>query len=395
MVAKASLAAPAPHPAGVLPIASVVLTGLASAAMIVAMPGLLASMSAQLDLTSSQIALISSSEMAGITLTTLVVAAWLHRLDRRRAALAGLVLIVAANLLSASAASFPVLVATRFAAGLAAGALQGIVSASIAATAIPERIFAIYLTANLTATAILLGVLSRLNAVGHPEWLFMIIVALAIGAILLRRWLPAGPMASATNAIKLARPRFLHGVAALLGTFVLLVGIGLTWPLVGMLGLERRFSGESVAGTLSLATVGGIAASVLVSAAGNRLGRRLPIVAGAAGLCISALTFVLGSGQTSFAAAAFLFMFCWVLILPYCSGIVARLDPSGRLSVLWMTMQFAGLAAGPVMAAGLVLSSTDLPFYGAVACFCIAAALTIHAERGSRSLSDPREGVAQ
>lgn len=381
----------APYSAGVLAIASIVLTGLASAAIIVAMPGLLAGMSTHLDLTSSQIALVNSSEMGGITATTLAVAAWLSKLDRRRAALAGLVLIIAANLLAAFATTFSVLIVTRFIAGLAAGALQGIVSASIAATPIPDRIFAIYLTANLTATTIMLGLLSQFSAAGHPEWLFMIVVALAVLAVLLLRWLPQGPAANAPKATKVAQYSYAYGLSALLGTFILLVGIGLTWPLVGMLGLERHMSGEDVASSLSVATVGGIAASVFVSATGNRLGRRIPILAGAAGLCIATLTFVLEHTQTSFTAAAFVFMFCWVLILPYCAGVVATLDPSGRLSVLWITMQFAGLAAGPVFAAGLVLSSSSLPFYGALACFCIATASTIYAERGSRSAPEPLE----
>lgn len=377
--------------ANLLPVASIVMTGLASAAIIVAMPGLLAGMSTSLDLTSSQIALVNSSEMGGITATTLAVAAWLRRLDRRRAALAGLILLVLGNLGSALATTFPTLMIARLVAGLAAGALQGIVSASIAATPLPDRLFAIYLTANLTATTILLGLLSRFSAAGHPEWLFMVVIAMATVAILLLRWLPAGPAADGPRAEKAARLPLMYGVSALLGTFILLVGIGLTWPLVGMLGLERGLAGEAVASTLSFATIGAIAASVLVSAGGNRLGRRAPISAGAAGLCLSALTFVVRDDQTSFAAAAFVFMFCWVLILPYCSGVVATLDPGGRLAVLWITMQFAGLAAGPVIAAGLVLASSTLPFYAAFVCFCVAAALTLFAEHGSRFQPHPLE----
>lgn len=367
-----------------LSIASIVMTGLASAAIIVAMPGLLAGLSMRLDLTSSQIALVNSSEMGGTTVTTLAVAAWLGRLDRRRAAFAGLLLLILGNLVSALATTFPTLMIARLVAGLAAGALQGILSASIAATPIPDRLFAIYLTANLTATTVLLGLLSRFSAAGHPEWLFMIVIAMAVIAILLLRWLPAGPAANGSKAENAARFPLTYGISALLGTFILLIGIGLTWPLVGMLGLERRLSGEAVASTLSFATIGGIAASVLVSAGGARLGRRVPILVGATGLCFSALTFVIRDDQTSFAAAAFVFMFCWVLILPYCSGVVATLDPSGRLAVLWVTMQFAGLAAGPVIAAGLVLASSALPFYAAFFCFCVAAALTLFAEHGSR-----------
>lgn len=391
MATNACLAKPAPVSVGVLPVASVVLTGVASSAIIVAIPGLLAGMSTHLDLTSSQIALVNSSEMAGITATTLAVAALLGRMDRRRAALVGLILIILANLLSAFASTFLSLIAARFIAGLAAGALQGIVSASIAATPIPDRIFAIYLTANLMVTTIMLALLSRFSAAGHPEWLFITVVALAAGAALLLRWLPAGSAANDKKAENIGQHPVIYGLAALLGTFILLVGIGLTWPLVGMLGLERQLSGETVARTLSFATIGGIAASILVSAGGSRLGRRLPILVGAAGLSIAALTLVLQTDVTSFTAAAFVFMFCWILILPYCSGVVATLDLSGRLAVLWITMQFAGLATGPVIAAGLLLSSPDLPFYVALACFCVAATLILYAERGSRSAQEALE----
>lgn len=384
MNGEATLAMSAPRPVGLLSVASIVLTGLASAAIIVAMPGLLAALSAKVALTGSQIALINSSEMVGTTATTLAVAAWLNRLDRRKAAFVGLVLIVLANLVSAFATTFLVLIGARFIAGLAAGALQGILSASIAATPAPDRIFAIYLTANLTTTTVMLGLLSRFSAAGNPEWLFMSVVALAVLALILLGRLPAGTATGQPTADRMAKPSHGYGPAALLGTFILLIGVGLTWPLVGVLGLNREMSGEAIASALSFATMGGIVASLLVSAIGDKAGRRLPISAGAAGLCIAVLTFVVDDGRASFAAAAFIFMFCWVLILPYCAGLVAALDPSGRLSVLWVTMQFAGLATGPVIAAGLLLLSDALPFFGAFICFGIAVALTLYAERGSR-----------
>lgn len=384
MNGEATLTMPAPRSVGVLPVASIVLTGLASAAIIVAMPGLLAGMSMNLGLTGSEIALITSSEMVGTTATTLIVAAGLGRLDRRKAAFAGLALIVLANLTSAFAPSFLLLIGARFVAGLAAGALQGILSASIAATPIPDRIFAIYLTANLTTTTIMLGLLSRFSAAGHPEWLFLSVVTLAVLAILLLRWLPSEPVALHPQAAAGKKARHGYGPAALLGTFILLVGVGLTWPLVGVLGLDRDMSGEAVASALSLATIGGIVASLIVSGIGDKAGRRLPISVGATGLCVAVLIFIFYSSRTSFAAAAFIFMFCWVLILPYCAGLVATIDPSGRLSVLWVTMQFAGLATGPIIAAGLLLSSGELPFYGSILCFGVAAALTLYAERGSR-----------
>jgi MFS family permease len=391
MNGEAALSVPVPRSVGVLPVASIVLTGLASAAIIVAMPGLLAGMSMNLGLTGSEIALITSSEMVGTTATTLMVAAWLGRLDRRKAAFAGLVLILLTNLVSAFAPSFLLLIGARFVAGLAAGALQGILSASIAATPIPDRIFAIYLTANLTTTTIMLGLLSRFSAAGHPEWLFLSVVTLAVLAILLLRWLPSEPVALQPQATAGTRSSHGYGPAALLGTFILLIGVGLTWPLVGVLGLDRDMSGEAVASALSLATIGGIVASLIVSGIGDKAGRRLPISAGAAGLCVAVLIFVFDSSRTSFAAAAFIFMFCWVLILPYCAGLVATLDPSGRLSVLWVTMQFAGLATGPIIAAGLLLSSAELPFYASVVCFGIATALTLYAERGSRSAPNTPE----
>lgn len=391
MAREAPLTAALPRTVGLLSIASIVITGLASAAIIVAMPGLLAGMSTRLGLTASQIALINSSEMGGMTAITLVVAAWLGQMDRRRAAFAALLILILGNLVSALASSFSLLVVARLIAGLGAGALQAIVSASIATTPIPDRIFAIYLTANLTATTVLLWLLSLFSAALHPEWLFMIVIAMAIISVALLRWLPVGPRKDQPKTAKAASFPFAYGVSALLGTFILLVGVGLTWPLVGMLGLARHLSGQAVASTLSLATIGGIAASVLVTAGGNRLGRLTPIAAGATGLGIATLMFVFRADHASFAAAAFVFLFCWVLILPYCSGLVATLDPSGRLAVLWITMQFAGLAAGPILAAGLVLSSPNLPFHVAFACFCAAAALMIYAERGSRSAPQPLE----
>lgn len=382
MRAEGSLTASMPRSAGRLSIASIILTGMAGATPIMVMPGLLANLSIPIALKTSQIALVSASEMVGIALTTAAISAGLDRLDRRRAAFAALALLIPANVLSFLTEDWTVLVAARFLAGLAAGALQGIVSASIATTSTPDRIFATYSTSNLIASTMLLGLLGQFSAARHPQGLFILLIIITILAMILVRWLPAGPAAKARQ--RASQGRKTHGAAALAATFALLVGIGLTWPLVGMIGLARHMSGEAVANTLSIATMAGILSGIAIFAIGNRIGRNIPIFIGTTGVIVADMLFIFGESKAAFVASCVIHMFSRVMIFPYYSGIVATLDPSGRLSALWMTMQFAGLAAGSFLAAGPTLSSDRLPYVIALPCFALAMAMMIYAERGTR-----------
>ena len=374
-----------PARAGVLQVAAMVTTGIAGAAITVVMPGMLAALAGPRHLSTAQTAWLASSEMAGLTAATVLLAPWVARIDRRWTAALVLLVLIAAHTASLWAPGAGALLAARFVAGVCEGALLGLMSACITGFANPDRIFAIYLTANLALSTGLLKAVATLSAMGRPDWIFLVLIATAVAPLLLAPWLPARtPGMSGPTARKGPQAAVLGGIAGIAGTLVLLIGVGATWPLAGQTGLALGLSAETVARALSIATTAGIVSGLAVYGLGQRFGRRLPIVAGTLALAGAMAGFMHASNAAGFILAASAFMFFWVAVLPYYSGVMALLDPAGRLASLCMAMQLAGLTVGPILAAALLPMGAKAPLWLGMGCTVPALALMLYAERASR-----------
>ena len=79
------------------------------------------------------------------------------------------------------------------------------------------------------------------------------------------------------------------------------------------------------------------------------------------------------SGNYGFAISTFVFLFAWLLSLPYLLASVAAHDPSGRMSVLTNLMIGTGLGLGPVLFAQAL---RGLQYFRA-GILCAAAAMAV------------------
>jgi predicted MFS family arabinose efflux permease len=121
----------------------------------------------------------------------------------------------------------------------------------------------------------------------------------------------------------------------------------------------------------------GLAGSLAATAIGVRFGRTWSLVLAVAGQCSALVLLVEPVRPTGFAVAACAFQFLWLLSVPYQLGVIARADRDGRLFVLALAFQAAGVALGPVIA-GLLLDGTGFGPVRALTTVCLVASLAIY-----------------
>lgn len=336
---------------------AIVLIGAMGGCVLVVLPGVLAAISQERGLTTVDIAYIASAEMIGKGISTLACAAIIATFNRRM--LAGLALggLILANLFSLLIDGYWPLVTARFLAGLSEGTLVAVMAASTAATAAPNRLFALYLTGNLTLSAIFLFILGQLESTGDAHVIFVVFMAASALLLILLRWLPAYPP-SGTSAVKSGSSRTsaisTPAMLGLAGTFLIYVAAGASWPIVGRLGLELGIESVVVTRSLSLAGVTGAIAGFLTYLLGDRLGRHVPLTVGAAALGVLMLALPNVVSPFGFGLCVCAFMAFLVIVTPYYTAIVATLDKGGKMASLSVTMQLCGFAVGPLLAAQIL-----------------------------------------
>ena len=131
--------------------------------------------------------------------------------------------------------------------------------------------------------------------------------------------------------------------------------------------------------------VWGVGGSLLARVLGMSIGRIWPQVLSLGASCVAVLFLVFGSTPAAFAASCGLIAFSWFYGLPYQMGLLAARDPKGRAALAGTMMSTAGMAAGPAIAALVLIGRTHWPI-GVFAGICYLCALAI-ALPAARSVS--------
>ncbi len=337
---------------------AMVVIGIMGSCMAIIMPGFLSALTGARGLTAQEVSIIASVELAATMVATLMVAPLVATSHRRVLAFVALLLIMSGNLVTALVWDYEALVVARIVAGLGEGAVIVVMASSVAATAMPDRVFAIYIASNLCISALVFSVLRILTGTGHLNWIFFALIALAALAAAFLPLLPQSPPGapragpgpkSVAGAATSSGTEVTTAIIGLAGTLFFFVAIGTAWPLMGQIGASWGTSAQEVAAGLAASSVVGILCALFVSWLGTRFGRRIPLVIGSCGLI--AVMFALTLRQAGlFGILCSAFVFWWVFTVPYYMGLMAEADRTGRAVSFSMAMQFGGLALGPLLA---------------------------------------------
>lgn len=340
------------------------------------MPALLGALAQGFGIEAGALGRLASAELAGFLLGTLFTSS--RSVDElQRWLLGGCVLLVGVNLALALFVTQLPFIAVRPLAGLASGIAFGFGLKLCALSARPTRYFGI-ITGLMSATMIVgfqgVGRLIALRSGGDTVEaiaaaevargvfaLYALLAGVAAAVYLTNRpRLSAGQTAGSTpRAAGLPPPLVLLGLGAIVLSFT---GQGGTWAFLQTLGVAHGFPLTSVANAMSAFAIFGIAGSLAAAALPGEWPPRWLAIALAL-LLLWAGLYALHRPQTAtwYLVGCAIGGFYWNFLLPLVLGLLARIDNSGRASVLGGTMSSAGSALGPLLAGLLIQGSNYQP----------------------------------
>lgn len=313
----------------------------------------------------------------GISATMLLLAPWiLNRVNRRWLSVFALGLATAGELASL-AATMPMLVTiARLAAGAGAGLLYATALASLAATASPDRSIGLSVALNQVLGLVLLGIIP---AVAGSLPTIAPFVVMSVVLILHFPFLPAVPPYAAGRHVGAGMavpwPLVLLG---LLSTLFVSASFGAIWPIIGEISVTRGVSPSTISMAFIAAGIAAIAGGTTAAVLASRISRTVLILIGVAGLAPSELL-ILGR---SIVAGMILIMFFFNLAIPFCLGLLAHHDRSGRVPALTGAMIPGGIAVAQLTVSPFADQSFSLNVFagmgfGALAFLAIVRLLTL------------------
>jgi predicted MFS family arabinose efflux permease len=320
-----------------------------------AMPLVLGTAAEQLGLGNEQIGLMASAYMAGFTIMTVALVAWVRKVNWRISCAAMAAMQIVGFVLSTQIVSLGPLLAALFLAGLGGGGLFGIATVSLADTRSPDRNIGIATFVQVVVPAV---VVLLLPITVIPTWGFQgVMVTLALLPAIAFLLLPWVVRESRTVERRVSgeidHPPMAVLVTALGGALIFHSAAAAVWAFYERVGDANDIPAGTVGIVLSVALVAGGAGSLVPVFLHTRTGRFFPIVA-AATLQIACLVSLVVDPAGSYLFAGPLFMFAWTVSIIFQLGGVAAADVSGRYSAAIPAVVGIAAILGPA-AGGLLL----------------------------------------
>lgn len=333
--------------------------GSIGALTIVILPGIVGVIADSLQLGPAQVGLVMSADIITMAAAMGITAFMIHKSNWRVLAVAALAVLLAGTLLSIQADSYQSMVIARLIAGIGEGMSVSVAFAIFGGTRNPDRQFGIYLVVILSVAASMLFFIPALLAAGGKAYVFAVISLLVAINFIFIHWLPISHGEEHRSLIKEEQslPYVLVGLG-LATVFLYFMAQGEAWAFMERIAADAGLAGQTIGNSLALSNIGGIAGALIAALVSIRFGRAWPIIISAV-ISIYGLVLLLGDiNALSFGIATMCYLFAWNLTQPYFSGIMAELDPKGRVVVMMGAVQTAGLGLGPGVV-GMMVRDND------------------------------------
>jgi predicted MFS family arabinose efflux permease len=329
-----------------------------------------------------EVGLISSGELAGSALGSVLVLLYGRRFSARATLTSSLILAGVANLATATTEDFWKIALDRVAAGLGGGVAFSIVNAAAARARKPGHLFAaISIVQTVFGIAGFIGVPSLISAVGLPAvFVFLGVSSLACAVASAIRVTRAPIHGSPLRSSLSVTPR---GALLLVSLFATYLTSTAVWMHLERIGVAAQLASEIIAIGLSIGMISGVlgscGATVLLIRARNT--DRF-VMGGAAIMALSTGLLIKAAAPAAYLMALFGFNGALALVTPlYLTKLAAESGGDSRVLVAMLAM-YLGLILGPLLGAGLVvgLGYEDL-IHVAAGLFVAAALLAFGASR--------------
>lgn len=320
------------------------------------------------------IGFIIAGQIACASLVSIVLAPFLLRLDRRKLAFAGALLVLGGYAGSALSQGAVLLVASRLIGGIGEGLLYAAIAATAAETPNADRTFALIWMA-VVALAVVLFISLPLM----PEWAGARGIFIALGMVILLllpllRNIP--PRTNTADAETVHRETDMDSRAVTLGLVAALLAVlanGYYYFVEGiahLIGLNEAQAGYAMA----ISAVCALAGPGLAHRLGTRFGRTPPLVLGYLLTGIGAFAVTHVDSQTMLTLAMCISGTAYVFTLPYLLGLAAA-SGGAPLAAIARGGQGIGSASAPAISGLILLGGGTYQQIGVLALGCAVVAI--------------------
>ena len=326
-----------------------------------ALPFLISAIIHDLDLNEAHAGILMSAEFIFTMLASLLVAPFMGRAPRRTLAIAGTVLAIVANLISASMTDLYALAAVRCIAGIGAGLALACGNACVASAKQPDRIAGhMNVLSVLLMIVVMLGYAKVMAAYGLPGLYYAMAGTMAV-------MLLAIPFMPQHAPKELIEPRLhslkpagnvllsLPAICMMLAMFVFQARDTMGWAFVERIGTMVGYSGEEVGILLSFQSFVGLIGPLLAALIGKRFGLSTPVILAILLTGGTSLSYVLGEhSKMLYTVGVMTICITYFYALSYLTALAAALDREGRVVAAASSFLSLGLAVGPAISGGLI-----------------------------------------
>lgn len=345
-----------------LSIAAGIVLAVVGIAYFLGMPVIIGLMMDGYQLSAVEAGYLSSFELAGTALASVLVSVLIARVSRRNLAFSGLTVAIIANLLTTAVTEYNYLLAARLMAGIGSGVVYATGIAFLASMSYSTRNFSILIFVQVSLGTLELYSLPLLVDLTNVNAIFFLFAAVYGVSIML---LPAispkvvdgNTQESEQLADAAATPQLTTAAGlGLFAIFAFYLTVGSFWAYIERYGVDLNIAERQVSELLAIGNVVSLLGCVIAYVLSNRFSAVWPLVVGLLLVSLSSMLLGLHGNLQVYAIATFVFMICWNVIDVTQLGLLGELDRSGRMVALAPACQAAGTTLGPAAASSLLAS---------------------------------------
>ena len=345
-------------------------------------PALVGALIDHLRLSVREVGLISSGELAGSAVGTVLVLLYGRLFSVRATLVMSLASTGLANLATAAVHDFSTLALFRVAAGLSGGVAFSAVNAAAARCRQPGRMFAaISAVQMLFGVAGFMGMPPLIRAFGLPA-VFLLLGLCSLGCAMASA-VAIGRVPIHAASLRSSLSVTPRGALLLVSLFATYLTSAALWTYLERIGVAARLADQVISIGLSIGMIAGVLGSLGATLLLIRSRNTEPFVIGAAAImAISTGLLIEASAPLAYMTALCGFNGALALVTPlYLARLAGETGGDSRILVAMLAM-YLGLISGPLLGAGLVagLGYQDL-IRGAAALFLTAALLALGSSR--------------
>lgn len=303
----------------------------------------------------SSATLLVTFEFLAITVTSFLIARFIHNVGFRKICLGGGLLMAGGSFATLAVHGYAATIAVRTMTGAGEGVFLMVSTAAVARLANPDRVYAQLNVANIVCGAVVsLGLPPLVERFGAHGLTLKVVAALLSAFALLSLVMPRAERFTPPQQGGHDEPISARVILVAIASFFLALGTCATWSVYVPLGLRIGLQEVEIDRIVSYAVLAAIPAGMLATFLGARFGRLLPMSIATAAIIASIFILARSHNQSLFAICGCLNEAAMCFLVPYMFGVAAREDATGRAAAITGAAYLLTGAVGPVIAGALI-----------------------------------------